>query len=500
MHIMKFPRTRTLAAWSLLWLIGGAITTLAQAPELSVEERLAKAEAAVASAQTAGDNAWMLVCAALVLMMTGPGLALFYGGLVRKKNVLSTMMQSFILMAVVTVIWALYGYSLAFAEGTPFFGKLGFAFLNGVGAEPNADYAATIPQQTFMLFQLMFAIITPALITGAFAERIKFSAMLLFTALWVTFVYFPLAHMVWGKGGFLNAALGGVVPALDFAGGTVVHIASGFSALVCAIYMGKRLGYPKTMMAPHNLVLSIIGASMLWVGWFGFNAGSALAAGSLASSAFTATHFAAAAATLGWIAAEWVRTGKPTVLGAISGAVCGLVGITPASGFVTPMSSLIIGFIAGVGCFLMVTEVKKRFGYDDSLDVFGVHGTGGTLGAILTGVFATNAINPIFKDAAGNPLPVGLVDGNGAQVLNQLAGVGITVALAVVGSFVLLKIVDLVIGLRVSGEDEIQGLDLSQHGEDGYNLDLDLVPALTASESMAGPAPVSAASVMVEQA
>jgi Amt family ammonium transporter len=407
-------------------------------------------------------------------------------------------MQSFILMAVVTVLWAFYGYSIAFAEGTPFFGSLSYAFLNGVGAEPNADYAATIPQQTFMLFQLMFAIITPALITGAFAERIKFSAMLAFTALWVTFIYFPLAHMVWGKGGFLNAVLGGVVPALDFAGGTVVHIASGFSALVCAIYMGKRIGYPKTMMAPHNLVLSVIGASLLWVGWFGFNAGSALSAGSLASSAFTATHFAAAAATLGWVAAEWLRTGKPTVLGAISGAVCGLVGITPASGFVTPMSSLMIGFIAGIGCFLMVTEVKKRLGYDDSLDVFGVHGTGGTLGAILTGVFATKAVNPIFKDAGGAPLPVGLVDGNGAQVLNQLAGVGITIALAVVGSLVMLKIVDLVIGLRVSGEEEMQGLDLSQHGEDGYNLDLDLMPAYVTSDSLPSSAPGGAASALTE--
>src|SRR5919199_6565641 len=386
---------------------------------------------AVKAAQSAGDNAWMLVSTALVLLMTGPGLALFYGGLVRKKNVLGTMMQSFVLMAVVTVLWALYGYSLAFSEGTPFFGSFAHALLRGVGVEPNADYASTIPQQTFMLFQLMFAIITPALITGAFAERMKFSAMLLFTTLWATVVYFPLAHMVWGKGGFLNAVLGGTIPALDFAGGTVVHIASGFSALACALYVGKRIGYPKTIMAPHSIVLSFIGACMLWVGWFGFNAGSALSAGGLATSAFVATHFAAAAGTLGWMIIEWLRTGKPTVLGAISGAVCGLVGITPASGFVTPMSSLVIGFIAGVGCFLMVTEVKRRFGYDDSLDVFGVHGTGGTLGAILTGVFATSAVNPIFKDAAGRPLPVGLIDGNGGQVLNQLVGVGITVALAV---------------------------------------------------------------------
>ena len=493
---MNRLRLRPVAALALVWLAGNSAATLAQTPELSVEERLAKAEAAVTAAQTAGDNAWMLVCAALVLLMTGPGLALFYAGLVRKKNVLSTMMQSFVLMAVVTVVWAAYGYSLAFAEGNAFIGGLDFALLRGVGAEPNTTYAATIPQQTFMLFQLMFAIITPALITGAFAERIKFSAMLLFTTLWATVVYFPLAHMVWGQGGFLNAALGGTVPALDFAGGTVVHIASGFSALVCAIYMGKRVGYPKALMAPHNLVLSVIGACLLWVGWFGFNAGSALAAGGLASSAFTATHFAAAAATLGWMAAEWVRSGKPTVLGAISGAVCGLVGVTPASGFVSPMSSLIIGFVAGVGCFLMVTEVKKRLGYDDSLDVFGVHGTGGTIGAILTGVFATSAVNPIFKDAEGNPLPVGLIDGNGAQVLNQLIGVGITVALAVVGSLVLLKLVDLVVGLRVDKDEEIQGLDLSQHGEEGYNLDLDLVPPVRPVESPAQAAAVEPAGAL----
>jgi Amt family ammonium transporter len=466
--------------------------TMAQSSQLSVEERLAKAEAAAAGAQSSGDNAWMLVSCALVLMMTGPGLALFYSGLVRKKNVLSTMMQSFILMAVVTVIWALYGYSLAFSEGNPFVGGLGYALLNGVGAAPNADYAATIPQQTFMLFQLMFAIITPALITGAFAERMKFSAMLLFTTLWVTFVYFPLAHMVWGKGGFLNAVLGGTIPALDFAGGTVVHIASGFSALVAAIFIGKRIGYPTTMLTPHSLVLSVIGACLLWVGWFGFNAGSALGASGLASSAFTATHFAAAAATLGWVAGEWVRSGKPTVLGAISGAVCGLVGITPASGFVSPMSALAIGFVAGVGCFLMVTEVKRRFGYDDSLDVFGVHGAGGTIGAILTGVFATSAVNPIFKDAAGNPAPVGLIDGNGAQVVYQLGAVGITIALAVLGSLILLKIVDLVIGLRVSLEEEIEGLDLSQHGEDGYNLDFELVPSVTATEVVAAKEAASA--------
>lgn len=463
-------RKASLFFFTLVTLGVSSLEVVAQQAETA--KRLEQLEAAAATAQSGADNAWLLICAALVLMMTGPGLALFYGGLVRKKNVLATMAQSFVLMATVTVLWAFYGYSIAFSEGTPFFGNFNYLFLRGVGLDVNADYAPTIPHQTFMLFQLMFAIITPALITGAFAERMKFSAMLAFTCLWVTVIYFPLAHIVWGKGGFLNAALGGRIPALDFAGGTVVHIASGFSALICALYMGKRIGYPETPVTPHNLVLSIIGACMLWVGWFGFNAGSALAAGGLATSAFVATHFAAASGTLGWMAVEWVRRGKPTVLGMISGAVCGLVAITPASGFVTPMSALIIGFVAGLGCFLMVSVVKERFGYDDSLDVFGVHGAGGTIGAILTGVFATRAINPIFKNAAGQPLPVGLVDGNAAQILNQLIGVGITVVLATVGSFVLLRIVDAIIGLRVSETAEVQGLDLSEHGGD------DFIPAL----------------------
>ena len=455
--------------WSLLLVAAAPLVALAQGAQTDTE-RLEKLESAAAAAQSAGDNAWMLTCAALVLFMTGPGLALFYGGLVRRKNVLTTMFQSFILMAVVTVLWALYGYSVAFAEGTPFAGGLSYLFLQGVGSAPNETYAATIPQQTFMIYQLMFAVITPALITGAFAERMKFSAMLLFTVLWTSVVYFPLAHMVWGKGGFLNAALGGTIPALDFAGGTVVHISSGFSALICALVIGRRVGYGKSPMEPHNLVLSLVGACMLWVGWFGFNAGSALSAGSLATSAFVATHFAAAAATLGWVAAEWVRTGKPTVLGAISGAVAGLVGVTPAAGFVTPMSGLAIGFIAGVGCFLAVTELKKRLGYDDSLDAFGVHGIGGTLGALLTGVFATSAVNPIFKDEAGGALPVGLLEGNAGQLLNQLTGVGLTIGIAVVASFAILKVVDLVVGLRVSEEQELTGLDLSLHGEAGYHL------------------------------
>ena len=305
-------------------------------------------QAKIAAAQGAGDNAWMLVSAALVLMMTGPGLALFYGGLVRRKNVLGTMMQSFILMCVVTVIWAVAGYSLAFGGSGPVIGDLHFAFLNNVGAAPNPDYAATIPQQTFMVYQLMFAIITPALICGAYAERMKFSAMLLFTVLWSLFVYFPMAHMVWGKGGLLNAFSGGAIPCFDFAGGTVVHITSGVSALVCALYLGKRVGFPHMPMKPHSLVLSFIGACLLWVGWFGFNAGSALAASSLATSAFVATHFGAAAAALGWLAAEWLHNGKPSVLGGISGSVAGLVAITPASGFVQPFPALLIGACAGL--------------------------------------------------------------------------------------------------------------------------------------------------------
>jgi Amt family ammonium transporter len=450
-----------------LLLLGAA----AGAEPPSMESRLAAMDSAVRSAQSAGDNAWMLVSAALVLMMTGPGLALFYGGLVRKKNVLGTMMHSFILMAVVTVLWALVGYSLTFGEGSALLGDLRYALLNGVGTAPNADYAPTIPQQTFMVYQLMFAIITPALISGAFAERMKFSAMLLFTGLWTLLVYFPMAHMVWGKGGLLSAFLGGKIPCLDFAGGTVVHITSGVSALVCALYLGKRKGYQSEPMKPHNLVLTVIGACLLWVGWFGFNAGSALAASGLASSAFVATHFAAAAATLGWLAAEWIRNGKPSVLGGVSGCVAGLVAITPASGFVKPMPALLIGLAAGVVCFLMVTAVKARFGYDDSLDAFGVHGAGGTLGAMLTGVFATSAVNDSLKNAAGQPLALGLIEGNGRQVANQAIGVVIAWLLAIVGTIVILKICDLVFGVRVDPEHEIEGLDLSMHGEEGYNFE-----------------------------
>ncbi len=434
-----------------------------------VQDQVAKLQEQVAEARSSGDNAWLLVSSALVLMMTGPGLALFYGGLVRRKNVLATMMQSFTLMALITVMWALFGYSLAFSSGSRFMGGLDYVFLRGVGGLPDADYAATIPAQTFMIFQLMFAIITPALITGAFAERMKFSAMVLFMVLWSLIVYNPMAHMVWGKGGLLNAALGGAFPTLDFAGGTVVHITSGVSALVCALYLGRRLGFPREPMRPHSVVLSVIGACLLWVGWFGFNAGSALAAGRLATSAFVATHFAAAAAALGWAGAEWIRNGKPSVLGAVSGGVAGLVAITPASGFVAPMPALAIGLIAGVVCYLMVAKVKGKFGYDDSLDAFGVHGAGGTVGALLTGVFASSAINPLFKDGQGHPLAMGLLEGNARQLLNQCVGTVIAWVLAIVGSLVILTVVDRLVGLRVPDEHEIQGLDLSQHGEEGYN-------------------------------
>jgi len=431
----------------------------------ALEKQVADQAAAIAAARSAGDNSWMLMSAALVLMMSGPGLALFYGGLVRKKNVLGTMMQTFAMMAVVTVLWAVVTYSLAFGSGNAFIGGLQNMFLHGVGLAPDAGYAGTIPLQTFMVYQLMFAIITPALITGAFAERMKFSAMLVFMVLWAIAVYSPMAHMVWGKGGFLNAALGGRFPCLDFAGGTVVHVTSGVSALVTAIYLGKRLGYPKVPMTPHSVVLSFIGACLLWVGWFGFNAGSALTASGLATSAFVATQFGAAAAAIGWSAVEWMKNGKPSALGAISGAVAGLVAITPASGFVTPMSALWIGLFAGAFCFFMVVKVKAIFGYDDSLDAFGVHGAGGTLGALLTGVFATSAVNPIF--GAGKPL--GLLEGNWFQVLHQAMGVAIAWGVSIVGTLLILFIVDITIGLRVRVADEEEGLDLSQHGEEGYD-------------------------------
>ena len=455
-----------------LLLAGMPIASLAQpaASAPSTQAQIEALQAAVQSAQSAGDNAWMLVSAALVLMMTGPGLALFYGGLVRRKNMLGTMMQSFAMMGLITLLWPVIGYSLAFGHGTSFIGGFEHVFLHGVGLGPNKDYGATIPEQTYMVYQLMFAIITPALVTGAFAERMKFSGMAVFLSLWSLLVYCPMAHMVWGVGGLLNSN-GGKCPSFDFAGGTVVHVTSGVSALVTALYLGKRAGYPKVAMPPHSLTLSFIGACLLWVGWFGFNAGSAVAASSLATSAFINTHFAAAAAALGWTVTEWIRNGKPTALGAISGSVAGLVAITPASGFVQPMAALLIGVLAGIFCALMVSAVKMRFGYDDSLDAFGVHGAGGTLGALLTGVFATSLINPVYgADASGKLLPTGVIDGHWGQMVNQIAGIAIAWGLSIVGTLVLLFVVDKVIGLRLRPEDEAAGLDLSQHGEEAYDL------------------------------
>ncbi|MDR3752959.1 MAG: ammonium transporter [Terracidiphilus sp.] len=457
-------------AWTFAQTAAATPATAPAAQAPATQGQIAALQQAVQNAQMSGDNAWMLTSAALVLLMTGPGLALFYGGLVRRKNILSTMMQSFAMMGLVSILWALVGYSLAFGHGNMFVGGFEHVFLRGVTLTPNTDYAATIPEQTYMIYQLMFAIITPALITGAFAERMKFSSMAVFLSLWSLLVYCPMAHMVWGVGGLLNAT-GGHIPSLDFAGGTVVHITSGVSALICALYLGKRIGYPHTAMPPHSMVLSFIGACLLWVGWFGFNAGSALGASPLATSAFVNTHFATAAAALGWTIFEWFHNGKPTALGAISGAVAGLVAITPASGFVQPMSAMLIGLAAGFFCSFMVFGVKSLFGYDDSLDAFGVHGAGGTLGALLTGVFAASVINPIYgKDAAGNNIPTGAIDGHWGQILNQLAGVGVAWGISIAGTLILLVVVDKIMGLRVTPEQEQAGLDLSQHGEEGYDF------------------------------
>ena len=401
-----------------------------------------------------GDNAWMLTSSALVLMMTIPGLFLFYGGLVRSKNVLGTIMHSFILVGVVTVQWVLWGYSVAFGPDIGgLFGSLAWVGLNGVGVEPNADYAATIPHMTFMVYQMMFAIITPALITGAFAERAKFSTFLVFMILWTTIVYDPLAHWVWGVKGWMRE-----MGALDFAGGTVVHISSGASALVAAIMFGRRIGYGQEAMPPHNLPFSVIGAGLLWVGWFGFNAGSALAADGLATSAFVATHVATAAAALAWLAMDWMR-GKPTMLGAASGAVAGLVAITPGAGFVSPMSALVIGVGGGILCSI-ACSLKPKFGYDDSLDVVGVHGVGGTWGALATGLFASKAVN-----AAGNN---GLFFGNPGQLWIQFVTVVVTIVFAMVATAVILVILKAIMGLRVADDEERMGLDLTQHNERAY--------------------------------
>jgi Amt family ammonium transporter len=437
-----------------------------------VESRLAELEAKVNAPAGIdnGDNAWLLVSSALVLMMSAPGLILFYGGLVRQKNVLGTMMHSLVLMGVVSVLWVLFGYSMAFGEGNAFCGNpLQHFLLRGVGAAPNPDYGATVPEESFMLFQMMFAIITPALISGAVAERMKFSAWLLFTVLWVTCVYFPLAHMVWGKGGWFNWALGGKIPVLDFAGGTVVHISSGVSALVCALVLGKRLGYPRDPMPPHNVVLSLIGAGLLWVGWFGFNAGSAVNAGKLATSAFAATHFSASAAALSWAFCEWWQKGRPSVLGIASGMVAGLATITPASGFVSIPAALVIGLAAGATCYFAVTHLKARFGYDDSLDVFGVHGVGSTLGMLMLGFLASALINPAVAVTWKQDGQLVSLAGGAGQFVNQFKGVAFTMLFAGTATFIILKVVNALVGLRVSEEDETLGLDLTQHGESAYN-------------------------------
>ena len=461
-HRILFP--------SLLLALPAAALAQASQAAPATQAQIAALQQAVQDARLAGDNAWMLISAALVLLMTGPGLALFYGGLVRRKNILGTMMQSFAMMGLITLLWATVGYSLAFGHGNGIIGGFEHLFLRGVSLAPNPSYGGTIPEQTFMVYQLMFAIITPALICGAFAERVKFGAMAVFLCLWFLVIYCPMAHMIWGVGGVLNAS-GGRWPTLDFAGGTVVHITSGVSALITALYLGKRAGYPETAMTPHSMVLSFIGACLLWVGWFGFNAGSALSAGPLATSAFVNTQFAAAAAALTWTVAEWIFNGKPTALGAISGAVAGLATVTQASGYVQPMSAILIGLIAGFVCSFMVFRVKKFFGYDDSLDAFGVHGIGGTIGALLTGLLASGAINAVFgKDAAGNPLPVGAIDGNWHQFGNQAFAAVIGWVFAIVGTLVLLFVVDKVFGLRLSADAENEGLDLSQHGEEGYEF------------------------------
>lgn len=423
--------------------------------------------AALASAQEAADTAFMLICAALVLLMT-PGLAFFYGGFAAKRNILNTLMMSFLLMGIVGVTWVLWGYSLSFAPGLPFIGSFQWAFLNGVGLETTGylagshpadvtSYAPTIPHQAYMIYQAMFAIITPALISGAIVERVSFAGYALFALLWSTFVYCPMAHMVWGKGGFLGL-LGGI-GALDFAGGTVVHILSGVSALVAAMVIGPRRTYPDRLSAPNNVPFILLGAGLLWFGWFGFNAGSALASGSLATVAFVATNTAAAAAMLTWLILEKVLRGKATAVGAATGAVAGLVGVTPAAGFVTPLGAILIGSITTVCCFFAISfKVKLRI--DDALDTYPVHGVGGTVGAILTGVFATTAVNEGAKD--------GLMAGNPAQLGPQLISIVVAYAVAAIGTFIILKIVDRTVGLRLKPEAEIQGLDINEHGEEGY--------------------------------
>lgn len=453
-------RKALILATTLLLLSFSAFTMADDAAKAPLTATTAQASSVTATAQPAapinsGDTAWVLISAALVMLMT-PGLAFFYGGLVRKKNMLSILMQCMAALAVISVQWVLFGYSLAFHPGNGFWGGFGWFGLKGVGFEPYADYAGTIPHQAFMIFQAMFAIITPALIIGAFAERMKFSSYLIFLVLWSTFIYDPIAHWVWGVGGFLKN-----MGALDFAGGTVVHINAGIAALVSALVLGKRKGL-SSPIPPHNLPFAVLGAALLWFGWFGFNAGSALAANGLAVSAFVATNTAAAMAALTWAILDWMTVGKPTMLGVITGAVAGLVAITPAAGFVDVFGALGIGILVSLVCYFMVAFVKSKLGYDDSLDAFGVHGIGGIVGAIATGLFATTAVN----SAGAN----GLFYGNPKQLLIQAVAVGCTLAYTLVGSFILFKLVDMAFGLRAKEKDEVIGLDLSQHHESAYTL------------------------------
>ncbi len=440
-----------------LFRLGVFAAVLAQvcAPAIGAAQEVGKA-AGPAAAINAGDTAWMLVATALVMLMT-PGLAMFYGGMVRKKNVLGTIMHSFIAIALVSLQWVLFGYSLSFGPDVHgIIGNLSWAGLSHVGLAPNPDYAPTIPHLLFMTYQMMFAVITPALISGAFAERMKFSTFLVFTVLWTTIVYDPVAHWVWGAGGWLKG-----LGVLDFAGGIVVHATSGFSALAAALYIGKRKGFLHEQMPPHNLPLTVLGAGLLWFGWFGFNAGSALSSGALAVMAFLTTHIAACAATLTWVMVEWLHRGRPTMFGAATGAIAGLATITPASGFVGPLPALCIGVAAGLVCYTAL-NAKTIFGYDDSLDAFGVHGVGGTLGTVMVGLFASVAIN------AGGAN--GLFFGNAHQLFVQVGAVALVAVFSFVASFVLLKVLDMTMGIRVEQDQETEGIDLAQHGEAGYAL------------------------------
>jgi ammonium transporter, Amt family len=493
---MRLLRLMVLAA--LLLAVSGAFgVPFAFADEPDLATRVADLEAYVTngapkalSSAGPGHNAWLMTSSALVLFMTLPGLALFYGGLVRRKNVLSVLAQCCGMAGIVPLLWWAVGYSFAFSKGSPVLGDLSFAMLNGVDSVPNTDYSYWVSENVFCMFQMMFAIITPALIVGAIAERMKFSAIMLFLTLWMLVIYFPQAHMVWGIDGLMNGVWNAdaKIKAIDFAGGTVVHMTSGWSALVLALMLGKRSGFGQKMFAPHSLVLTMVGTGMLWVGWYGFNAGSAVAADGVAASAFISTTLAAAIAGATWPALEWLTHGKPTVLGFCSGAVAGLVVITPAAGFVTPTSGVIIGVIAGVVCFLACTKLKAALKYDDALDTFGVHGVGGTVGAIVTGIFATPEVNANLNTNLASYIGTGLV-------IEQLKAIGVTLVISIVGTAVLASIVKALIGLRPDVEAEEIGLDYSDHGEAGYHADegghVPFPSAVSASAAAAGAARVA---------